>query len=99
MDLGEDLDPAPFGGREKSVVTVAEWSRVKELFEATLALPVGQRDAFLQSRADAPAIRDEVHSLLAVYEASPDFLEGAGPELPAAPPPRLPDAPLAGRRM
>ncbi len=80
-------------------MTVAEWDRVKELFDATLLLPEGERDAFLKFAAETPTIMDEVHSLLSVYEASPEFLEDAGPILPATVPAEWTDSPLEGRRI
>lgn len=73
-----------------------EWDGVKDLFEAALRLPPGERDTFLANQNVEAGIVAEVRSLLAVYEEVPAFLEGAAPECP----PWLgTDAPLVGRRI
>ena len=77
-------------------MTVAEWTRIKELFEAALLLPAPERSAFLAAQSEPP-ILDEVRSLLSVYEDAPGFLEGEAP-LPPAIVEQEP-APPAGRRI
>ena len=79
-------------------MTTAEWTRVKDLFEAALRLPEAERPAFLAAQPEPPAIVEEARSLLATYQASPDFLEGASPRLPE-PSPDDPPPELAGRRI
>ena len=69
------------------------WDRLKLLFEQALDLPLVDRDGFLSSQTDDPAILAEIQSLLSIYESSPEFLEGAAPEIAAA------DGPMEGRRI
>src|SRR4029450_5275492 len=53
-----------------------DWQRINELFHAAVALPPGERTAFLDSAcADVPAMREEVLSLLAPHERAERFLE------------------------
>ena len=59
-----------------------DWDRAKALFSTAVALDEGQRDSYLGSQPDSKEILNEVRSLLAAYLESPDFLEGATPELP-----------------
>ncbi len=42
----------------------AEWEKLQVLFEAVLALPAEQRDAYLQQQNASEALLQEVHSLL-----------------------------------
>ncbi len=42
----------------------AEWEKLQVLFEAALALPAEQRDAYLQQHNTSEALLQEVHSLL-----------------------------------
>ncbi|MBI3369341.1 MAG: serine/threonine protein kinase [Burkholderiales bacterium] len=46
-----------------------DWPDVKRLFDAALALPAPQREAFVAAADVAPALRDEVRSLLAHAQA------------------------------
>ena len=76
-----------------------DWTRAKELFSTAVTLDEAGRDAYIDSQPDSNEILDEARSLLAAYLESPDFLEGAVPELP---PVELTDEPaisLAGRRI
>jgi serine/threonine protein kinase len=59
-----------------------DWDRAKQLFSTAVALDEGQRDSYLGSQPDSKEILNEVRSLLGAYLESPDFLEGAVPELP-----------------
>ena len=67
------------------------WNRVFELFEAALALPAGERDAWLAGRtADDPSVRDEVALMLSAHEREEGILDrpisgrGEGPEIAEA---------------
>ena len=52
------------------------WERVKEVLDAALELPAGERTAFLDKTCGADAeLRKEVESLLAASEDSDSFLE------------------------
>jgi serine/threonine protein kinase len=62
-------------------MTPVDWTRLKGLFEEALQLPPAERELFLVSRTANPAMLAELRSLLAVYEESPEFLEGATPEI------------------
>ncbi|MHC5111659.1 MAG: serine/threonine-protein kinase [Planctomycetota bacterium] len=54
----------------------AEWEQVRELFQAALKQPPGQRNTFVASRAaDRPSLATEVCSLLRYAETDADFLE------------------------
>jgi Tol biopolymer transport system component/serine/threonine protein kinase len=62
------------------------WSRVKELLSAVLELEPGDRAAYLeQTCGPDSALREEVNSLLASYEAAGDeFMDGPPREEPPA---------------
>jgi eukaryotic-like serine/threonine-protein kinase len=54
----------------------ANWGQVKELFEAVLARPFAERDAFLSRATDGDdELRREVESLIKSYEQAESFLE------------------------
>ncbi len=72
----------------------AGWNQVKDLFDQALRVPPAERDSFLRSHTEDSVILAETRSLLAVYEESPDFLEGAAPEMESAG-----NQPLAGLRL
>jgi eukaryotic-like serine/threonine-protein kinase len=62
-----------------------EWDRLRELFEAAVARPPGDRAAFLDEHTKGDdAIRREIESLLVAHEAAAQFLNqpawGPGPE-------------------
>lgn len=63
-------------------MTSDQWRHVKELFSEAVALAELERELFMQAQTDSPETLSEVRSLLATYAESPDFLDGAGPELP-----------------
>src|SRR5712691_7538522 len=74
-----------------------DWSRVREAFEAALALPADARPAYLSRTCGGDAaLRQQVEALLASHERAKSFLE-----TPAVPP--LSDAPettrLEGRHL
>jgi eukaryotic-like serine/threonine-protein kinase len=53
-----------------------EWDRLRELFEAALARPPGERAAFLDEHTQGDdAIRLEIDSLLTAHEAAAQFLD------------------------
>ena len=54
-----------------------DWSRIKQVFSAALALPAGERDAYVRAAStDRPGLREAVDELLrAHYGASQSFLE------------------------
>ena len=52
-----------------------EWTRVKELFEGALLIAASQREEWIAARCVDEGIRQEVRSLLSVYEEEPGFLE------------------------
>lgn len=57
-------------------MTSAEWSRIKEAFEASHALPESEREAYAaQVFEGSPELRRELESLLDVYGRDRDFLE------------------------
>lgn len=59
-----------------SNVKPLNWNRVKEIFEAVLAQPFAERDAFLdRTCAGDHALRDEVESLIKSYEQAQSFME------------------------
>jgi hypothetical protein len=80
-------------------VTPNEWKRAKELFSTVVELAEAERDPFLAAQPDSNEVLDEVRSLLAAYLESPDFLEGASPELPLVDLADEPSGSLAGRRI
>jgi tRNA A-37 threonylcarbamoyl transferase component Bud32 len=80
-------------------VTPEVWKRAKEVFSAALGLPEGDREAFLAAQQDAREIVNEVRSLLAAYDESPDFLENAASHPPAHLAARESASPYAGRRI
>ncbi len=59
----------------------SDWSRLKELFEQALRVEPAGRDSFLRAQTADPDVLAELRSLLVVYEKSPEFLEGAAPEI------------------
>ena len=63
-----------------------DWSRVRTVFEQALALPKGDRPAFLLSVCGANALlRGQVEALLASHEAGQSFLEQPASALLALP--------------
>jgi eukaryotic-like serine/threonine-protein kinase len=59
-----------------SKVSSVDWEQVKELFEAVLARPFAERDAFLDRACDGDrALRSEVESLIKSYEQAESFME------------------------
>jgi eukaryotic-like serine/threonine-protein kinase len=57
-------------------VNPENWTKVKEIFEAALALPAGERATFLdQACGDDQALRQEVESLLKSYAEAESFME------------------------
>jgi serine/threonine protein kinase len=67
------------------------WDRVGALFEAAVAVPAAEREAFVKSAGVSEDVRKEVLSLLASHEDATDFLEKPATELPVE---REQDAPL-----
>ncbi len=58
-------------------VNPEQWERVSELFEIAVALPPGQREAFLRKTAgEAPTLYAELAPLLAAHEETGEFLSG-----------------------
>jgi tRNA A-37 threonylcarbamoyl transferase component Bud32 len=51
------------------------WERAKAILADALDLPSGERDAFVEERCSDPALLAEIRTLLAEFEAAPDFLE------------------------
>lgn len=80
-------------------MTAQEWMRAKEIFSTAIDLAETERAVFLAAQPDSNEVLDEARSLLATYEQSPDFLEGATPELPPETLTDGPQVPLAGRRI
>ncbi len=76
------MDSKAAVGREAQAVNLNDWKRAKELFSTAVTLDEAERDAYIDSQPDSIEILDEARSLLAAYFESPDFLEGATPELP-----------------
>jgi len=77
------------------VTRVPEWARINDVFHQALALPAGQRPAFLaRACGDDPALLAEVSSLIAAHEQDEAFLERrAVPRVEAA---RAPIGQLVG---
>jgi Tol biopolymer transport system component/tRNA A-37 threonylcarbamoyl transferase component Bud32 len=74
-----------------------DWSRMRELFDAALALPAEQRSEYLSAQCgENHALRDELRKLLDSHEAFPDFLE---PEAAGAVAPGRGFDALEGRRL
>ena len=69
-----------------SMMTPERWEQIGALYDQILSTPTAQRAALLDHAcADDPDLRREVESMLAAYEADPDFLEQpAVPALDAA---------------
>jgi tetratricopeptide (TPR) repeat protein len=59
----------------------ADWKRLKDLFEQALRVEPAGRDSFLRAQTADRDDLAELRSLLDVYERSPEFLEGAAPEI------------------
>jgi serine/threonine protein kinase len=76
-----------------------DWKRAKELFSTVVEMAEAERDPFIAAQPDSNEVLDEVRSLLAAYLESPDFLEGASPELPPVDQADEPSGSLAGRRI
>ena len=55
--------------------SASRWDRVVARLEEAIALPPGEREAYLSRLPDEPEIRDEVLSLLAVETPPSDILE------------------------
>lgn len=52
------------------------WARLEELLETGARLPPGERAVFVEREtATDPALRDELSSLLAVYDSSADYVQ------------------------
>ncbi len=62
-------------------MTPEQWEQVKELFEQARQAPPAARGEFLSAHAADAEIRQEVESLLEVYEEAPEYLEGERPTL------------------
>jgi tetratricopeptide (TPR) repeat protein len=77
-----------------------DWTAIKALFDAAMALPPHEREAHVRGRAVAPELRDEVLSLLAHSADDPadtgGFLRGPASVDDAAP---APEAGLPGQRL
>jgi hypothetical protein len=56
-------------------MTREEWAVVKEIFEASRPLTVGDRESYLSRACPSPAMRAEVESLLEIYSGDVEFLE------------------------
>ncbi len=84
---------------EARAVNPNDWKRAKELFSTVVELAEAERDPFLAAQPDSNEVLDEVRSLLAAYLESPDFLEGASPELPPVDLADEPSSSIAGRRI
>jgi hypothetical protein len=58
------------------VIADASWSRIKELFQAAIARPRGDRDAFLDEQCGGDVtLRREVESMLVAHRDAGDFAE------------------------
>src|ERR1022692_801806 len=90
----QDVDSSPAAWPGVPPMKPADWDRLKLLFEQALAVPPADREGFLCAQTADPAILTELRSLLEVHEGSPEFLEGAGPEIAVAG-----IQPLEGRRI
>jgi serine/threonine protein kinase/Tol biopolymer transport system component len=80
------------------VTTAARWERVKEMLEAALRLPVGERPAYLDKECgDDAELRREVESLIASHEkAGSQFLGVAAANLTNLVPPAAASGTPAG---
>ncbi len=56
----------------------SDWDQLETLFEAALALPPGERSAFLDRECPDPALRAELESLLARAPAAERLFDGLG---------------------
>ena len=57
-------------------MTVTSWARVKEIFECARALPAAEREAYVRETCNGSAeLRQEIESLLGVYDRDQNFLE------------------------
>ena len=58
------------------MMTPERWEQIGALYDQLLSTPTAQRAALLDHAcADDPDLRREIESMLAAYEADPDFLE------------------------
>src|SRR5262249_22012390 len=53
----------------------SSWPRVREVFEAALALPSDERSAYVAASCEDPGLRVEVERMLASHEHAGTFLE------------------------
>ena len=58
----------------------ADWDRLQALFEAALALPVGQRDTYLRQQAGSDAIVQDVRDLLDAHLSAANLWQTSPPE-------------------
>jgi hypothetical protein len=66
-------------------------SRLAEMFDRVLSLPVGERAAWLYRNChDDPTLRACLESLLRAHEQAGGFLESVPPDLREDPAPRRP---------
>ncbi|HQR36582.1 MAG TPA: protein kinase [Blastocatellia bacterium] len=57
-------------------MTPERWQQVKEIFNAALDRPAGERDALLESACgDDPSLRQQVENLLSSHQHAGDFIE------------------------
>ncbi|MGZ8811196.1 MAG: protein kinase domain-containing protein, partial [Thermoanaerobaculia bacterium] len=56
-------------------MTPDRWHAVKSVLNSAIDLPPDEREAFLQREVSGEAMREEVRSLIASYEADPLFAE------------------------
>jgi len=60
-------------------VEQAEWARLQTLFEAALALPVEQRDVYLQSQGGSEALIEDVRGLLDAHQSADNLWKNSPP--------------------
>lgn len=69
MAATNDIDVMEQQGSER-------WRQVKQIFQATIELPVAEREAYLADTcADDSSLRAEIESLIAAHEQSGSFLD------------------------
>jgi len=66
-----------------------EYSLIRELFDASVALPGDRRRAFVEEQTDDPRIREQVIDLLGHYDEATDFLEDPPTVLPPLEPVKM----------
>src|SRR6185436_21095866 len=81
-----------------TIVTAAQWTRVKEVFQAAVERPLDERAAYLTGACgNDPGLRAEVDRLLAAHEQAGSFIETSATPPQTEPATRLQPGDRIGR--